>query len=98
MDMAWRFLGRVGVEVNVGAAIAAVASAVAIIITALRKRRDVDVADLQKRVVDLASRVEFLERTLDSTRDELIEAEHDRFILRRTLAAHGILDPTAEAS
>lgn len=83
---------------SLAAVVAACASAVAVIITATRKRRDVDIEDMQRRIVSLTDRVEAIEAELDSTRSDLVDAEHDRFILRRTLAQHGIPDPTMEAS
>lgn len=83
---------------SLAAVVAAIASAIAVIITALRKRRDVDIAELQKRIVNLAERVKHLEESLDDTRKELVAAEWDRFVLRRTLATNGIPDPTVEAS
>lgn len=94
----WEQIGRSGVGASMAAVVAACASAVAVIITALRKRRDVDIEDLQKRVTNLTQRLDLIEEELDSTRSDLVEAEHDRFVLRRTLAQHGIPDPTMEAS
>lgn len=94
----WQWIGRSSVDANVAAVVAAIASAIAVIITALRKRRDVDIEDLKKRIINLVSRVEALENDLETTRADLVDAEHDRFILRRTLAANGIADPTMEAT
>lgn len=85
-----------GAGSEVAAMIAAVASAIAISITALRKRKDVDVNELQTRVGDLTERVTHLETRLDATQDELVQVEWDNFTLRRTLAANGIPDPTRE--
>lgn len=90
--------GLAGMETGLAALVAAVASAVAVVVTALRKRRDVDVDELLRRIADLTSRVERLESDLDTARDELVHTEHHNFVLRRTLAANGIADPTLEVS
>lgn len=79
------------------ALIAAIASAVAVIVTSLRKRKDVDINEVIARSKALEKRVETLEKTVDALQAELVDTEHDRFVLRRTLAAHGITDPTAKA-
>lgn len=76
----------------------AIASSVAIVVTALRKRRDVNYAEMQQRIDGLVERVEHLEGALDSTQAELVVAERDRFKLRRVLAQHGIADPTLETA
>lgn len=85
-------------ESSTGAVIVAIASAAAIIITALRKRKDADVLELKKRVDSLAGRVNHLEGALESTQRDLITAERHRFVLRRVLAQHNIPDPTLEVS
>lgn len=87
-----------GDSAQTGGLIAALAAAVATIILALRKRQDVDVDELIKRVTSLESRVEELESDLTTTRASLVAADRNTFVLRRTLAQHGIPDPTAEAS
>lgn len=76
------------------ALIAAIASAVAAIAVSLRKRKDVDINEILARSKALEKRVETLEVTVETLQSELVEAEHDRFLLRRTLAKHGISDPT----
>jgi len=87
-----------GAGTGLAALTAAVASAVAVIITALRKRRDVDVVEMQLRINSLDKRVKKLESELDVTREELVAEEATTFRLRRVLAQNGLADPTLEAS
>jgi hypothetical protein len=75
---------------------------IAVIIVALRRRRDVDYTEMQKRINALEGRVETLETEriadhaeLSRLRDTLVERERIVFQLRSTLARHGIDDPTA---
>lgn len=84
----------------------AYAAALAVVIMALRKRRDVDVEDMQKRLTELTERVELLESEavegraeLSKARDTLVTRDRQVFLLRSSLARHGHPDPTAlEAS
>lgn len=80
------------------AAIAGIASAVAVVVTSLRKRKDVDYEELQKRVVDLEARIKELEPVVVELRRELLATEAREFKLRRVLLAHGIPDPTEASS
>lgn len=86
-----------------GAAGLTLAGALAVIIVALRRRRDVDVVEMGKRIVALENRVETLEEEraedraeLAEVRETLVARDRQVFILRSTLARHGHPDPTAE--
>ena len=74
------------------------ASAIAIIVVAFRKRRDVDIVEMAKRINDLETRVGGLEKELHTTRETLVDRDRKLFLIRRTLAQNGIADPTLEAS
>lgn len=71
--------------------ITALAAAVAVLVTSLRKRKDVDIAEILRKNEILDARVTALET-------ELIQATLDRFALRRVLAENGWEDPTLEAT
>lgn len=102
MDWLSSFLGISADGLTAGS----VMGGVAVIILALRRRRDVGYDEMQKRITTLEGRVETLETEHDEARAELAECrdtqvqnDRDRFMLRSTLARHGIPDPTAlEAS
>jgi hypothetical protein len=96
VDSLLRSAGAVGADTFT--ALGGLAGAVAVIVVAFRKRRDVDVIEMGRRIESLEDRVELLEGELETTRVELVAAESHRFVLRRTLAQHGINDPTIEAS
>lgn len=98
-DGARQVFGTAGPLVVLGLA------AAAILVVALRRRRDVDVKEMTARIVALEARVETLEdereenrAELASTRESLVQRDRDVFILRSTLARRGIPDPTLEAS
>lgn len=69
-----------------------VASAVAVIATSFRRRQDVDLDELQKRVTDLTARLADAEEQIGHLRAQLVAAESRVFQLSRVLAANGI-DP-----
>lgn len=75
-----------------------VTGALAIIIVAFRKRRDVDIVEMAKRITALETRVGDLETELHDTRVTLVDRDRKLFLIRRTLAQNGIPDPTLEAS
>ena len=81
---------------DVLAFLAAIASSAAIIVQALRKRKDVDIAELQTRNADLEKRVSAVEELLDELRVELVRSERNVFLLRRLVAQAGLDDPTLE--
>lgn len=72
--------------------------ALAILTVAFRRRRDVDVKEMDKRIVALEARVETLETDLTEARDSLVERDRIVFLLRSTLARRGIPDPTLETA
>lgn len=74
------------------------AAAAAVIIQSLRKRKDIDIAEVMKKNETMEARITALEDTVTILQSELIEAEHHRFVLRRELSSRGIPDPTMEAS
>lgn len=89
-----------------GPAALTITGALAVIIVALRRRRDVDVVEMGKRIGTLEARVATLETEREEDREELakvrallVERDRQVFVLRSTLAKHGHPDPTAlEAS
>lgn len=81
---------------EVAAAITGAASAIAVIVTSLRRRKDVDLDELQQRVSDLTDRLESAEGKIGDLRSQLVTAEGQIFLLRRTIASHGIPDPLDE--
>lgn len=83
---------------DVLALFAAIASSAAIIIQALRKRKDVDLTEVVSRNTNLEERVTALEELVDEMRIELVDRERVVFLLRRVLAQEGIPDPTLEIS
>lgn len=95
----WINLGKVGGPMGGDqyAFITALAAAIAVIVHSVRKRKDVDIIEVLKQNASLVKRVEVLESTVAVLQTELVQAEHDRFTLRRVLAGHGISDPTTEA-
>lgn len=95
--LAIRELGR-AVGADVLALVAALASAGAIIIQATRKRKDVDIEELQQRNEALEIRVSKLEGLVDGLRVELVQSERNVFLLRRVVAQAGLEDPTLEES
>lgn len=78
----------------------------AVIILALRRRRDVGYTEMQKRITTLEDRVGTLEEQheedraqLEECRDTQVQKDRAVFIYRSTLAQNGIPDPLAlEAS
>lgn len=104
MDMGfWRALeGVAGQVFGTGGPLLVLAlAASAVLAVAFRKRRDVDVVEMQKRITDLTTRVETLEAErvedraeMQTLRDTLVERDRVVFILRSTLARNGLADPT----
>lgn len=66
----------------------------AVLTVAFRKRRDVDVREMNARIQALEERVETLETDLTEARDTLVERDRIVFLLRSTLARNGLPDPT----
>lgn len=83
---------------DVAAFIAISVSSLAIIIRALRSNKAEDLAEVIRKNAALEQRVSELETKYDTIQVELVTVEHDRFVLRRVLAANGLADPTLEAS
>jgi hypothetical protein len=72
------------------ALLGAAASAIALLMTTLRKRQDVDVSELKTRTTDLSSRLTEAEKEVGTLRAALLHAEERIFKLLRLLAKHGI--------
>lgn len=66
------------------------ASAIALLMTSLRKRQDVDVSELKIRTDDQAKRLAEAEKEVSALRAALIKSEAVIFRLRQILARHGI--------
>lgn len=81
-------------EAGIVAVISGVASAIAVIITSLRKRRDVDVDEMKIRIKKLTGRIERAEAKIAELRSKLVNYEGVIFRLRSVLARNGIQDPT----
>lgn len=69
----------------------------------LRKRQDVSIDEMQRRIGSLETRVGSLEQELEDERADnkglrrqLVEFERRVYRLRSVLAQHGISDPTEE--
>lgn len=104
MDMGfWRTLEEVSSQVlgKGGPLLVLALAAAAVLAVAFRKRRDVDVVEMGKRITDLTARVETLEAEreedraeMQTLRDTLVQSERIVFLLRSTLARNGLADPT----
>lgn len=66
------------------------ASAIALLMTTLRKRQDLDVSELKTRSIEQATRLDEAEKEVTALRAALIQCEEVVFKLRRILAKHGI--------
>jgi hypothetical protein len=66
------------------------ASAIALLMTTLRKRQDLDVSELKTRATEQATRLDEAEKEVSALRAALIQCEEVVFKLRRILAKHGI--------
>jgi hypothetical protein len=84
------------VDAETGAMIAAVASAIAVVITALRQRKDSDIADMQKKIADQGIAMEMFEEELVELRAQLLACEKKSFALQMVLASNGIAIPSEE--
>lgn len=78
---------------DIAAVIGGVAAAIAVIVTAFRRRKDTDYSEMQKRITDLTGRVEGAEEKIKVLRREFINCENRNFQLQRLLAANGIVVP-----
>lgn len=76
------------------ALVGAVASAIAVIATSVRKRQDTDVDELRKRAEVLERKVQAMGDELEQVRAEAIACERTVYQLRRLLAQHGIEETT----
>lgn len=72
------------------ALLGAAASAIALLMTTLRKRQDVDVSELKIRTTDLSTRLNEAAEEVSSLRKALLKSEERVFKLLRILARHGI--------
>lgn len=72
------------------ALIGAGASAIALLMTTLRKRQDLDVGELKTRAADDKRRADDAEKEVSALRAALIQCEEVVFKLRRILVRHGI--------
>lgn len=66
------------------------ASAIALLMTTLRKRQDLDVSELKTRATEQANRLADAEKEVSALRAALIQCEEVVFKLRRILVKHGI--------
>lgn len=66
------------------------ASAIALLMTTLRKRQDLDVGELKTRSTEQAQRLADAEKEVSAMRAALIQCEEVVFKLRRILAKNGI--------
>lgn len=66
------------------------ASAIALLMTTLRKRQDVDVSELKTRMTEETKRREEAEQEVDTLRTELIDCERISHRRQRLLARHDI--------
>lgn len=92
----WRVFEQVAAEVlGKGAPLLVLAlAAAAVLAVAFRKRRDVDVREMNERIRSLEERVGTLETDLTEARDTLVDRDRVVFLLRSTLARNGLADPT----
>lgn len=66
------------------------ASAIALLMTTLRKRQDLDVSELKTRSTEQATRLTEAEKEVSALRAALIQCEEVVFKLRRILVKNGI--------
>lgn len=79
---------------NVVAFLSGLTALVSIAITSLRKRKDVSVEEMEKRINDLETSAADREDDLAMAQTAALAASRDVFLLRQVLAQRGIPDPT----